>query len=135
MQGILNLLNEMAPIYLVRFDDQELVVADIPGLIEGAKDGAGLGHAFLRHIERTKVIVHLLDLYPSDGSDPAKNYRAIRGELDAFSPTLGAKREIVAANKSALRTMTRPRKLKYFSGAFASGSETLRRTCDPHPQY
>jgi GTPase len=81
---------------------RRLVVADIPGLIEGAKDGAGLGHAFLRHIERTKVIVHLLDLYPQDGSDPAENYRIIRRELEAFSPTLATKREIVAANKMDL---------------------------------
>ena len=79
--------------------ERRMVVADIPGLIEGAKDGQGLGHAFLRHIERTRVIVHLLDLYPLDESDPAQNYRTIRKELEAFSPTLGAKREIVAANK------------------------------------
>src|SRR5207248_8760716 len=79
--------------------DRRIVVADIPGLIEGAQHGAGLGHAFLRHIERTKIIVHLLDLFPLDGSDPAENYRTIRRELEAFSPTLAAKREIIAANK------------------------------------
>ena len=79
--------------------DRRMVFADIPGLIEGAQSGAGLGHAFLRHIERTKVIVHMLDLYPSDNSDPAENYRTIRKELEAFSPTLGEKREIVAPNK------------------------------------
>src|SRR3954470_681328 len=79
--------------------DRRMVVADIPGLIEGAQEGAGLGHAFLRHIERTKIIVHLLDLYPTDGSDPAENYRKIRGELEAFSPVLAEKREIVAPNK------------------------------------
>ena len=82
--------------------DRRIVVADIPGLIEGAQHGAGLGHAFLRHIERTKVIVHLLDLFPLDGSDPAKNYRTIRHELEAFSPTLAGKREIIAANKMDL---------------------------------
>src|SRR3954463_394157 len=79
--------------------DRRMVVADIPGLIEGAQHGAGLGHGFLRHIERTKIIVHLLDLYPPDGSDPADNYRKIRGELEAFSPVLAEKREIVAPNK------------------------------------
>lgn len=79
--------------------ERRLVVADIPGLIEGAHSGAGLGDAFLRHIERTKIIVHLLDLYPSDNSDPAENYRTIRTELEAFSPALAQKREIVAANK------------------------------------
>lgn len=85
---------------IVQLDgDRRLVVADIPGLIEGAQHGAGLGHAFLRHIERTKVIVHLLDLHPTDGSDPAENYRKIRAELEAFSPVLAQKREIVAANK------------------------------------
>src|SRR3954463_14778105 len=82
--------------------DRRLVFADIPGLIEGAQHGAGLGHAFLRHIERTKIIVHLLDLYPPDESNPADNYRKIRGELEAFSPELAKKREIVAANKMDL---------------------------------
>src|SRR5881394_3455873 len=84
--------------------DRRIVVADIPGLIEGAQHGAGLGHAFLRHIERTKIIVHLLDLYPTDGSDPAENYRKIRGELEAFSSELANKREVIAANKMDLAT-------------------------------
>ncbi len=81
---------------------RRIVVADSPGLIEGAQHGAGLGHNFLRHIERTKVIVHLLDLFPMDGSDPAENYRKIRNELEAFSPKLAQKPEIVAANKMDL---------------------------------
>src|SRR5215212_9705545 len=79
--------------------DGRMVFADIPGLIEGAQHGAGLGHAFLRHIERTNIIVHLLDLFPLDGSDPAKNYKKIRGELESFSPELAHKREVIAANK------------------------------------
>ena len=83
---------------------RRMVVADIPGLIEGAQHGAGLGHAFLRHIERTKTIVHLLDMYPMDGSDPVENYRVIRRELEAFSPTLANKREVIAANKMDLAT-------------------------------
>lgn len=82
--------------------DRRMVFADIPGLIEGAQAGAGLGHAFLRHIERTKIIVHLLDLYPPDESDPAENYRIIRRELEAFSPKLAEKHEIIAANKMDL---------------------------------
>jgi GTP-binding protein len=82
--------------------DRRMVVADIPGLIEGAQHGAGLGHAFLKHIERTKIIVHLLDLYPPDGSSPADNYRTIRKELEAFSPALAQKREVIAANKTDL---------------------------------
>ncbi len=82
--------------------DRRMVFADIPGLIEGAQHGAGLGHAFLRHIERTHAIVHLLDLYPPDNSDPADNYRTIRAELEAFSPVLATKPEIIAANKMDL---------------------------------
>ena len=88
---------------IVQLDaDRIIVVADIPGLIEGAQHGAGLGHNFLRHIERTKVIVHLLDLFPMDGSDPAENYRTIRRELESFSPALANKRELIAANKMDL---------------------------------
>jgi GTP-binding protein len=88
---------------IVQLDaDRRIVVADIPGLIEGAQHGAGLGHAFLKHIERTKIIVHLLDLYPANDSDPAENYHKIRRELEAFSPALAQKREIVAANKMDL---------------------------------
>jgi GTP-binding protein len=83
---------------------RRMVVADIPGLIEGAKEGAGLGHAFLRHIERTKIIVHMLDMFPQDDSDPAQNYRKIRSELEAFSPELAQKREVIAANKMDLAT-------------------------------
>jgi GTPase len=82
--------------------DRRLVLADIPGLIEGANHGVGLGHAFLRHIERTKVIVHLLDLFPTDGSDPAANYHVIRRELESFSPALAKKREVIVANKMDL---------------------------------
>ncbi len=84
--------------------DRRMVMADIPGLIEGAERGAGLGHAFLRHIERTKIIVHLVELYPSDGSTPADNYRKIRRELEAFSAKLAEKREVIAANKIDLAT-------------------------------
>jgi len=81
---------------------RRMVVADIPGLIEGASGGAGLGHDFLRHIERTKIIVHLVDLFPPDGSDPADNYRVIRKELENFSPKLAEKQEVIAANKMDL---------------------------------
>jgi len=88
---------------IVQLDaDRRLVFADIPGLIEGAGKGLGLGHAFLRHIERTKVIVHMLDMFPPDGSDPVANYHVIRRELEGFSPTLAAKREVIAANKMDL---------------------------------
>ncbi|MBI4566981.1 MAG: GTPase ObgE [Planctomycetes bacterium] len=76
-----------------------LVMADIPGLIEGAHRGVGLGVRFLRHIERTKVIVHLIDLCPVDESDPVANYHAIRRELGLYSATLAAKPEVVVGNK------------------------------------
>jgi len=79
--------------------DRRIVLADIPGLIEGASEGAGLGHDFLRHIERTKAIVHLVDIAPIDGSKPVDNYRTIRGELHAFSQTLAEKPELVVFSK------------------------------------
>jgi GTP-binding protein len=81
---------------------RRLVLADIPGLIEGAAQGAGLGHDFLRHIERTQVLLHMLDALPIDGSDPAENYRTIRAELAAHSPDLAEKRELIALNKTDL---------------------------------
>lgn len=87
-------------------DGRRMVLADIPGLIEGARDGAGLGHAFLRHIERTTILVHLLDLYPTNNSNPADNYRVIRDELEAFSPKLAEKKELIVANKLDLATDT-----------------------------
>ncbi len=78
---------------------RRLIFADIPGLIEGAAQGAGLGHEFLRHIERTKAIVHVLEIEPLDGSDPVANYEAIRKELFDYSPLLAEKEEIIAVNK------------------------------------
>lgn len=81
---------------------RRLVIADIPGLIEGAAKGAGLGHDFLRHIERTRVLVHLLDADPTDSSDPAANYKTIRKELAEYSATLAEKPEIIALNKMDL---------------------------------
>ena len=79
--------------------ERRLVIADIPGLIEGAAHGAGLGHEFLRHVERTSVLVHLLDIAPLDGSDPVANYEAIRRELQEYSADLTAKPEIIVLNK------------------------------------
>jgi GTP-binding protein len=79
---------------------RRLVIADIPGLIEGAHGGAGLGDAFLRHIERTRVIVHLVDLYPPEGAPPpAQAYGIIRNELARYSQALAERSEIVVANK------------------------------------
>jgi GTPase len=78
---------------------RRLVVADIPGLIEGAAGGAGLGHDFLRHIERTGVLVHVLDIAPIDGTDPASNYEVIRRELLEYSTELAEKPEVIVFNK------------------------------------
>src|SRR5262249_27097229 len=70
--------------------------------IEGAHSGVGLGHEFLRHVERTRVIIHLVEPFPADGGDPLQNYRAIRRELELYSPALAAKPEFVAVSKSEL---------------------------------
>ncbi|MCC6425340.1 MAG: GTPase ObgE [Phycisphaerales bacterium] len=78
---------------------RRIVMADIPGLIEGASKGAGLGLDFLRHIERTRVLVHLLDAQPPDGSTPAENYRTVRHELTQHSEELGNKPELIVLNK------------------------------------
>jgi len=80
---------------------RRLVMADIPGLIEGAHSGAGLGDEFLRHIERTRLLVHLVDMAPLDG-DPVEHYRVIRSELAQHSPTLAAKPELIVASKMDL---------------------------------
>ncbi len=78
---------------------RRFVMADIPGLIEGASEGAGLGHDFLKHIERTTTIVHIVDVMPMDGSDPVDNYHAIRAELERHSQVLAEKPEVIVANK------------------------------------
>lgn len=82
--------------------DRQFVLADIPGLIEGAHAGVGLGHEFLRHVERTKVLVHLVEPMPSDQSDPITNYRAIREELRLYDESLIARPELVAVTKCEL---------------------------------
>lgn len=83
-------------------DFRRFVMADIPGLIAGAHEGAGLGHDFLRHIERTRIIVHLLDIDPPDGSNVVENYEQIRAELTLHSESLGRKDEIIVVNKTDL---------------------------------
>lgn len=80
-------------------DFRRYVVADIPGLIEGAHNGVGLGFGFLRHIERTTIIVHILDIMPTVGSGPVENYKAIRSELKQYSHALAQKPEVIVANK------------------------------------
>ena len=80
-------------------DGNGFVIADIPGLIEGASEGIGLGHEFLRHIERTKVIVHIVDAAGTEGRDPIADIHAINHELEAYNPDLLKKPQVIAANK------------------------------------
>lgn len=75
------------------------VIADIPGLIEGASEGVGLGHEFLRHIERTKVIIHIVDAAGTEGRDPVEDIYAINRELEAYNPDLAKRPQVIAANK------------------------------------
>ncbi len=75
------------------------VIADIPGLIEGASEGIGLGHEFLRHIERTKVIIHMVDAASTEGRDPVADIQAINSELEAYNPELLTRPQVIAANK------------------------------------
>ena len=87
---------------VVQTKDNSFVIADLPGLIEGASDGAGLGHKFLKHVERTKIIAHVIDMSASEGRDPYEDYQVIRKELENFSPKLLDKKEIIIANKMDL---------------------------------
>ena len=117
------------------------MVADIPGLIEGASDGAGLGDRFLRHIERTRVLVHLVDAGAGllEGRDPIADYDAIRAELRSYEPSLLERAEIVALNKLDLvadRAVLEPVekelrargcRVMYLSGATGEGSDALLR--------
>ena len=80
-------------------DGQGFVMADIPGLIEGASQGIGLGHDFLRHIERTKVLVHVVDAASVEGRDPVEDIRTINAELKAYNPSLLERPQVIAANK------------------------------------
>src|SRR5437899_3864380 len=85
---------------IVRVDhDRSFVIADLPGLIPGAAQGKGLGHQFLRHTERTRVLLHVLDLAPDSDRDPVDDWRAITAELEAYSAELAARPQIVVANK------------------------------------
>jgi GTP-binding protein len=80
-------------------EDRSFVVADVPGLIEGAHRGLGLGHQFLRHLERTKLLFHLVDVSGASGRDPVTDLQTVRNELELFQPTLAAKPQVVVANK------------------------------------
>ena len=80
-------------------DEDSFVMADIPGLIEGASEGAGLGHQFLRHVDRCRLIVHIVDVSGSEGRDPVQDFAAINRELERFNPELAKRPMLVAANK------------------------------------
>jgi GTPase len=104
--------------------DRDFVVADVPGLIEGAHEGKGLGHQFLRHIERTKVLIHLVDVSGASGRDPVQDFDTIRRELESYNPALLHKPHLVAANKidalddparvTALEKRAKKLKLRFF---------------------
>jgi GTP-binding protein len=114
-------------------DDRSFVVADVPGLIEGAHRGLGLGHQFLRHLERTKVLVHIVDVSGASGRDPVDDLDTLRRELELYQPALAAKPQLVAANKmdavddesrvAGLEQRSRSLGLPFFriSGATGSG--------------
>jgi GTP-binding protein len=112
-------------------DDRSFVVADVPGLIEGAHDGHGLGHQFLRHIERTKVLVHLVDVSGASGRDPIEDFDTIRRELDLYNADLLKKPQLVAANKidavdepkrvTALEKRAKKLKLPFFKISAVTG--------------
>lgn len=84
--------------------EKSFVMADIPGLIEGASDGVGLGHEFLRHVERCRMLIHIVDVAGSEGRDPIEDFEAINSELEKFNPELAACPQIVAGNKIDLAT-------------------------------
>ncbi len=94
--------------------EKSFVMADIPGLIEGASDGIGLGHEFLRHVERCRLILHVLDVSGSEGRDPSEDFDIINAELEKFSPDLAKCPQIVAANKSDMATPEQIETLKKY---------------------
>lgn len=115
--------------------DKGFVMADIPGLIEGASQGVGLGHAFLKHIERTKVLVHVVDAASTEGRDPVEDIKKINTELEAYNPELLKRPQVIAANKmdaffddgsgnnplEALRNAFEPQGIRVFSVSAVSG--------------
>ncbi|WP_046441829.1 GTPase ObgE [Ruminococcus sp. N15.MGS-57] len=95
-------------------DGKSFVMADIPGLIEGASEGVGLGHEFLRHVERCRLIVHVIDVSGSEGRDPIEDFKAINHELENFSMELAEAPQIVAANKSDMATPEQVERLRNY---------------------
>ncbi|MGN0704520.1 MAG: GTPase ObgE [Lentihominibacter sp.] len=98
---------------VVQIFDTSFVMADIAGIIEGAHEGAGLGHKFLKHIERTKVLIHVVDVAGSEGRDPIEDFDKINSELQQYSPKLMKKPQIVAANKIDLISEDDPQYIRF----------------------
>lgn len=95
-------------------EGKSFVMADIPGIIEGASEGIGLGHEFLRHVERCRLIVHVIDVSGSEGRDPIEDFKAINHELENFSMELAEAPQIVAANKSDMATPEQVERLRNY---------------------
>ncbi len=110
---------------VVRFDEHEFVVADVPGLIEGASDGRGLGHRFLRHIERARVLVMLLDLTEPDGRDPAQQERILLEELRRHQPELATRPRLVVGSKADAAEPNQDWKGERFSSLTGDGLRAL----------
>lgn len=110
---------------IVQSGDSRLVFADIPGLIEGAASGRGLGHQFLRHIERTKVLLHLID---ASSENYARDYQIIRNELARYSPQLSRKAELVALSKSDLIQKDNTQKIAALHKALVQTGQLFART-------
>jgi GTPase involved in cell partitioning and DNA repair len=114
--------------------DRSFVVADVPGLIEGAHEGHGLGHQFLRHIERTKVLIHMVDVSSESGRDPVDDFETIRRELSLYNAEMLDKPQLVAANKidavddparvTAIEKRAKKLKLKFFQISAVTGEGT-----------
>ena len=115
-------------------EEKSFVMADIPGLIEGASQGVGLGFEFLRHIERTKVIIHIVDAAGTEGRDPIQDIYAINKELEAYNPEIAARPQVIAANKidaiytedgsdpvEAIRAEFEPKGIKVFPMSAVTG--------------
>lgn len=135
-------------------EGQGFVMADIPGLIEGASEGVGLGHNFLKHIERTKVLIHMVDAASTEGRDPVEDIKTINAELGAYNPQLLERPQVIAANKidaiypgdedpvERLRKEFEPQGIRVFAISAVSGKglkellyhvNDLLKTVDPEP--
>lgn len=109
-------------------EGKSFVMADIPGLIEGASEGVGLGHEFLRHVDRCRLIVHVVDVSGSEGHDPVGDFESINAELEKFNPELASRPQIVAANKT---DMASPEQLAAFRGYIEEKGYPFYEICAP----